>query len=413
MFKRIPGTRDILPQEAAWWQRMEETARLVFSVYNYRQISPPLIEDHALFNRSLGQTTEIVQKQMFLVKNNADIYALRPEGTASVARAYIENNLDKTQGLAKFYYFGPMFRLERPQKGRLRQFHHVGCEAIGSSDPALDAEVIALADALLKSLSISGYQIKINNLGCASDKKELTASLRRKIKDRLPEFCADCRRRFATNVLRILDCKNAGCRSAVTRLDIGEKHLCPDCCRHFTQVRDLLDALKINYQVLPQLVRGLDYYTRTVFEISHPGLGAQDAVGAGGRYDNLIKELGGPDTGAVGFAFGVERLLLAAGIAAEEKISGKLAYIISLGEKARTEALLLLACLRKNGIAADTDYEAKSLKGAMRKANDLGAASVLIIGEDELNKGVVTLKDMRNSQQKEVKREDIIRELKG
>lgn len=391
---------------------MEETARKVFSVYNYRQISPPLIEDHALFNRSLGQTTEIVQKQMFLVKNNDDIYALRPEGTASVARAYIENNLDKTQGLAKFYYFGPMFRLERPQKGRLRQFHHVGCEVIGSSDPALDAEVIALADELLKGLSITGYQIKINNLGCANDKKELAVSLRRKIKDRLPEFCADCRQRFKTNVLRILDCKKDACRSAVSRLDIGEKHLCPDCCRHFARVIGLLDALKINYQVLPQLVRGLDYYTGTVFEISHPDLGAQDAVGAGGRYDNLIKELGGPDTGAVGFAFGVERLFLAAGKTAEEKMSGKLAYIISLGEKARTEALLLLACLRKNGIAADTDYEAKSLKGAMRKANDLGATSVLIIGEDELNKGVVTLKDMQGGEQREIKSEDIIKELK-
>lgn len=412
MFKRIPGTKDILPPETGWWQQAEETAREVFSLYNYRQIRPPLVEEIALFNRSLGQTTEIVQKQMFVIKNDADTYALRPEGTAGVVRAYIENNVDKTDGFAKYYYLGPMFRLERPQKGRLRQFHHIGCEAIGAGDPALDAEVIALADHLLKRLSISGYQIKVNNLGCLKDKTELAASLRRKIKDNLPKFCAECHNRFKTNVLRILDCKNADCKEAVRGLDIGEEHLCQGCRDHFSGVRNILDALNIGYEAVPQLVRGLDYYTGTVFEISHADLGAQDALGAGGRYDNLVKDLGGPEASAVGFAFGVERLYLVRPADSQEN-SKNLVYIVTLGDAARAAGIKLLDSLRKNAIAADANYEGKSLKSAMRKANDLGANVVLIIGDDELKKNVVMFKDMESGEQKEISVGGLIEELKG
>jgi histidyl-tRNA synthetase len=410
MFKRVPGTKDILPQESPFWQKIEELSRSVFSLYNYKEIRLPLIEEAALFNRSLGESAEIIQKQMFIIKGKDDAYALRPEGTASIARAYIENNLDKTTGFIKLYYIGPMFRRERPQKARLRQFHHIGVEAIGSADPNLDVEIISLAAHLLSEFSVDNYKIKLNSLGCAKDKKELTAKLHRALGDKLYKLCADCKIRFKKNSLRILDCKKESCQAAVRNLDIQDAHLCPECKAHFAKVRAGLDSLKINYEVSPYLVRGLDYYTRTVFEITHKSLGAQDALGAGGRYDTLIKELGGPDLGAIGFAFGIERLLLVQG--SGFKVQGKkLVYLITLSEEAKIQGLKLLDRLRKQGIISDTDYEGKSLKSAMRKANDLGARYVLIIGEDELKKNVVTLKDMNSGEQKEIRQEDLIKEI--
>lgn len=410
MFKRVPGTKDILPEEACAWQKIEEISRSIFSLYNYKEIRPPFIEEASLFNRSLGKASEIIQKQMFLIKNKEDVYALRPEGTASIVRSYIENNLDKTTKFVKLFYMGAMFRLERPQKGRLRQFHHIGCEAIGSCSGDLDVEVISLVDNLLAGFSIDGYKIKINSLGCAKDKSGLSAILHKGLKDELQKLCADCRRRFGSNILRILDCKNAGCQEVVRKLDIADAYLCPECKTHFAKVRQGLDALKIDYELTPYLVRGLDYYTRTVFEIAHKDLGSQDALGAGGRYDNLVKELGGPDLGAIGFAFGVERLLLAA--SSKPQVTSKtLVYLITLGDGPRREGLKLLDNLRKCGLACDTDYEGRSLKGALRLANDLGARFVLIIGEDELEKNVMTLKDMVSGEQKEVGEQDLKREL--
>jgi len=411
MFKRISGTKDILPDEASHWRRIEESARSIFSLYNYKEIRTPLIEEASLFNRSLGQTSEIIQKQMFLIKNKEDLYCLRPEGTASIVRSYLENNLDKTTGFVKFFYMGPMFRLERPQKGRLRQFHHIGCEAIGSREANLDVEVISLADNLLKGFSIEGYKIKVNSLGCLKDKKELAKTLQKGLKSKSSKLCPDCQRRFKTNVLRILDCKNDNCREIVGKLEVGENHLCLECKEHFSKVKEGLLALNLNYEISPHLVRGLDYYTRTVFEIAHKDLGAQDALGAGGRYDNLVKELGGPDIGAIGFAFGVERLLLAH--SSKLIAHSKLVYLISLGEEAKRKGLKLLNELRKNGISADTDYEGKSLKSAMRVANDLGSKHVLILGEDELKKNVVTVKDMESGEQKEVKSGELITEIKA
>ena len=411
MFKRVAGTKDILPEEVVYWQKLEETSRSIFSLYNYREIRSPLIEEASLFDRSLGASTEIVQKQMFLIKNKEEAYALRPEATASIVRAYIENNLDKTAGFSKFFYIGAMFRLERPQKGRLRQFHHIGCEAIGSLDAYLDIEVISLADNLLKNFSIGGHKIKINTLGCAKDKKTLAVNLSNALKAKVSDLCDECRRRLKTNVLRILDCKNEPCQEIIRKLSVSHEHICPECKEHFNIVKEGLDSLKINYEVVPYLVRGLDYYTRTVFEISHQDLGAQDALGAGGRYDNLVKELGGPDLGAIGFAFGVERILLVTKPQCHKVTSKNLVYLISLGEQSKNEGLKILHSLRSAGIACDANYEGKSLKGAMRSANDAGARFVLIIGEDELKKGVVTLKDMSSSEQKEVKTEEIIKAL--
>jgi histidyl-tRNA synthetase len=407
MFKRVSGTKDILPEESGVWQAIEETSRKVFSFYNFKEIRPPLVEDAALFNRSLGESTEIVQKQMFIINNREETYALRPEGTASIVRAYIENNLDKVSQFSKFYYLGPMFRLERPQKGRLRQFNHIGCEAIGSYDPSLDVEIISLADHLLRELSISGYSIKLNSLGCPKDKAKLIESLHKELNNKTEDLCADCKERIKKNILRVLDCKNETCKKIVRALKIEDKYLCENCNTHFDAVKSGLDALKIKYEITPHLVRGLDYYTQTVFEITHPELGSQDAIGAGGRYNNLVKELDGPDTGAIGFALGVERLLLATATKAETK-NNSLIYIITLGKEARDKGIEILANLRNNGITADMDYEGKSIKGAMRKASDLKTKFTLIIGEDELKKETVMLKDMDLGEQKEIKMSDLI-----
>ena len=411
MFKRVPGTKDILPDEAGSWQSIETTARKIFSLYNYREIRTPLIEEASLFNRTLGENTEIVQKQMFLIHNQEDVYALRPEGTASIVRSYLENNLDKTAGFIKLYYTGAMFRLERPQKGRLRQFHHIGCEAIGSQEPELDVEVIALAEELLKGFSITDYKIKINSLGCSKDKQALAAKLKEALQKNAKELCADCQVRINNNVLRVLDCKNEACRKIVQDLKLNEAHLCPECREHFEKVKNGLKNLDISFQSEPYLVRGLDYYNRTVFEISHPQLGAQDAIAAGGRYNNLVKELGGPDLGAIGFAFGVERLLLVSKLAAKSA-QNNLVYLITLGEAAKSTGLKILNDLRKSGIPCDTDFLNKSLKGAMRCANDSQAKYVLILGDDELKKNIIALKDMSTGEQKEVALQNLTGELK-
>lgn len=404
MFNRVPGTKDVLPEQVIFWQDIEVTSRKIFSAYNYQEIRPPLIEDAALFNRSLGEATEIVQKQMFTIKREGDLYALRPEGTASIVRAYIENSLDKTRGFAKFYYLGPMFRAERPQKGRLRQFHHIGCEAIGSNGPDIDVEIIALADNLLKAYGVEDYNIVINSLGCAQDKKAFQKFLQDSLKGQKDRLCADCQDRYDRNILRVLDCKNEACQKIIAELKISGSHLCPECLNHFVFVKERLDQLKIAYQVMPTLVRGLDYYNRTVFEIKHEQLGPQqDALGAGGRYDGLVKELGGPEAGAIGFAFGFERLLLALENKNKVDPPGIDCFYIPLGEAARKAGIVLVAQLRSFA-SADTsmNYGCASLKSALRKANDLGARFVVIQGDDELKNNAVSLKNMQNGQQETI-----------
>lgn len=411
MFKKVLGTKDLLPEEVRSWQAVENVCRKIFALYNYREIRTPLIEEAALYARSLGGATEIVGKQMFLIERGEDRYALRPEGTASIVRAYVENGLDKSEGFSKLFYIGPMFRAERPQKGRLRQFHHIGCEALGSSDPGLDAEIISLADALLKAWGVSGYEILVNSLGCLEDKQKLADTLRGSLQARRADLCPECRQRLDGNVLRILDCKNDDCREIVSGLNLETRHLCPDCAGHFRAVLSGLDSCGVKYKVCASLVRGLDYYTRTVFEITHSGLGAQNAIGAGGRYDNLISELGGPDKGAAGFAFGVERVMLASQAPAPGGENLQV-FIVPLGAEARAESVKILAELRASGISADTDYEGKSIKGAMRAANSRGAALSFIIGEDELKTGTVVIKDMAQGAQEAVARQALIEAVK-
>jgi histidyl-tRNA synthetase len=325
-------------------------------------------------------------------------------------RSYLENNLDKTTGFIKLYYIGPMFRLERPQKGRLRQFHHIGCEAIGSPSASLDVEIIALANQLLNNFGITGGIINLNSLGCAKDKQILSLNLKETLQKESVALCSDCQERIKNNVLRVLDCKNEACQKIVKKVCHNQTHLCPECLAHFEEVKNGLANLNIPFQIQPLLVRGLDYYNRTVFEITHSNLGSQDAIGAGGRYNNLVSELGGPDKGAIGFAFGVERLLLALADQPKE-LQKNLIYLITLGDNAKSEGLKILNLLRKANIACDTDYLNKSLKGAMRSANDIGAKKVLILGDDELKNNLITIKDMSNNTQKQIEINNLTREL--
>jgi histidyl-tRNA synthetase len=410
MVKRVRGTQDILPQDTYSWQKIEEVARRFFSLYGYQEIRTPILEEISLFNRSLGETTEIVQKQMFKVQHDNGHLVLRPEGTASVIRAYLENNLDKKKAITKLYYFGPMFRAERPQKGRLRQFHHLGIEAIGSLSPQLDVEVISLTDRLLKELGINKYQICLNSLGCPKDKARLSQELRKRLKDKLAKLCPDCQNRFKRNIFRILDCKNSVCQKVLSHLDLRQDYLCSECQAHFQKVINGLKSINLSFQLSPLLVRGLDYYTRTVFEIKHSQLGAQDALGAGGRYDNLVEQLGGTACGAIGFAFGIERILLAGGGGKNPK-DKDLVFIITLGEPAEQAAAKLLHNLRTHNIFADMDYTSRSLKAQMRRANDLAARFCIIIGDNELKKNVVTLKDMSSGQQQEVSEQKLLNQL--
>lgn len=401
MFKKVSGTKDILPDEVVQWRRLEEISHEVFGRYHYQPIRTPLIEEAGLFNRSLGTTTDIVQKQMFLIQRQQDTYALRPEGTAAIVRAYLENNLDKTSPFIKLYYLGPMFRAERPQRGRLRQFHHIGAEVIGSRSPQVDVELMDLATQLLINFGVTGYTLKLNTLGCPQDTQKLAGLLRTALEPKQEKLCPDCQSRFAGNVLRVLDCKQETCRAIVADLQFSDAFLCAECAAHFQEVLRGLEGLGIQYQHTPVLMRGLDYYTRTVFEIIHPSLGSQDALGAGGRYDTLVNNLGGPETGAMGFALGIERVLLAL---PEQPPAPQtpLIYLITLGDSARGKALLLLHQLRDAGLTADMEYTGKSLKGALRCAHDLASRFVLLLGDDELQKGVITLKDMRQATQQEI-----------
>ncbi len=410
LFKSPRGTKDILAAQSRLWHDLEEAARSVFHTYAYREIRTPIFEEAKLFSRSLGDLTDIVQKQMFLIKRETDTFVLRPEATASIVRAYVENTMYNLSTVTKFFYIGPMFRAERPQKGRMRQFHHMGCEAIGSYHPLLDTEVIILCRALLTALGARDFTIQLNTIGCVQDKKNLSVNLREALLPSKKSFCEDCQIRMTKNIFRVLDCKNRQCRELILSKNIGHEHVCADCKEHFRRVRAALDAAGVPYQINPLLVRGLDYYTRTVFEVTHPQLGAQDAVGAGGRYDNLVKELGGPDRGAVGFALGMERLLIALGIAQDGslEVPGQDVYIIPLGKAATDAGFNLLQEVRAQGISADMDYMEGSLKASLRRADSRKAKIAIVIGDNELSRGTALVKDMAQGTQEEVALSDIV-----
>ncbi|MBF0521591.1 MAG: histidine--tRNA ligase [Candidatus Omnitrophica bacterium] len=408
------GTADILPPETILWQNIEQKVRKVLENYNYREIRTPVFEETALFKRSLGQTSDVVNKQLLeLVSTKEEGFALRPEGTASIVRSYIENSLDKKESLSKLYYIGPMFRGERPQKGRLRQFHQIGVEAIGpdSTSPYLDAEVIHLSLSILKALGLGEITLKINTLGTPQDKENFSKLLRKQLEGNISKLCEDCQSRFERNVFRVLDCKNRDCKEVIKGLSIGTSYLSPESLAYYNQVKAALTALNISYQECPDLVRGLDYYTHTVFEITSAGLGSQDALGAGGRYNNLVEELGGSKADAIGFALGIERIILALG----EKLTAELqtldCFLLSLSDKCTLKAFETLKSLREANISCDMNYRSASMKSLMRLADKSRAEKVLILGEDELQKGIFTVKNMKTGEQSEIKMENIYQEI--
>ncbi len=409
------GTSDILPEEISAWQSLEKKVRLILENYSYREIRTPIFEETALFVRSLGTTTDIVQKQMLnLAGDKKEGFSLRPEGTASIARSYIEHDFDKKEQLSKLYYLGAMFRGERPQKGRLRQFHQIGVEAIGpnSASPYLDAEVIALSVELLKGLGVEGFKLKINTLGSAEDKENFSKLLRQNLSKHKKELCEECQNRLERNVFRILDCKNPQCKNIVDGLDIKGDYLSKESREYYDNVKEALNSLSISFEESSKLVRGLDYYTHTVFEISHEGLGSQDALGAGGRYNDLISQLGGPKVDAIGFALGLERILLALSKDKMQMPKPLDFFLIALDENSLRRGFLLLQELRSKNISGEMNYRASSMKSQMRQADKSGARFVLILGEDELKSSSVTIKDMKSGEQNKVSLDNISGELK-
>jgi histidyl-tRNA synthetase len=410
MYKALRGMKDVIPAESSAWQALEADARNVFERFGYAEIRTPVMEERALFVKSIGDGTDIVTKEMFSFRDRGERdIALRPEGTAPIVRAYLEANLHKTDAFQKLYYIGPFFRAERPQAGRMRQFHQIGAEAIGSASASIDAEIIVLMASILDAAGVSDYKIRLNNLGCHADKKRLSEKLKKTLSDKKAMLCDDCRARLMKNPIRVLDCKKESCRTNVRAALKSLDFLCEACTAHFSQVKQYLKATAAGAKCVDDryIVRGLDYYTGTVFEVSHPALGAQDALGAGGRYDDLVKDMGGPALGAVGFALGVERLLMALKGGAQRYAAPLSVYVATLGEKTRIEGFKAANALREAGISCVIDHEDKSLKAEMRAADSLGARFVLIIGDEELSRGEAALRDMTTKEQSTVKLCDV------
>lgn len=395
------GTKDILPAESPAWDRFFEATDAVFRSYGYGRIDTPIFEAESLFVRAIGGTTDIVNKEMYTFEDKGGrMMSLRPEQTAGVVRAYIEHGLNRGDALFKAFYRGPMFRYERPQGGRQRQFWQIGAEALGSADPALDAEVIDMAAASLRAAGLENVKLSVNSVGCGACRPGYSAKLKDFINSGGADFCPTCLERAKTNPLRAFDCKNPGCRTALKDAPLIVDYLCADCRNHHESVLKCLNALSIKYFDDPRLVRGLDYYAKTVFELTSDKLGAQDAVAAGGRYDGLVAKYGGPDVPGIGFAAGVERILLALadGKTADEK-SATDAYVITMGEQAKLAGMAAANILRNAGYSAVVDYSGKPLKKQMSEADKSGARAVVMIGGDELSAGTVTIRDMENGNQ--------------
>ncbi len=413
MIKAIRGMKDILPPETDRWQRVESAARETFALYGYREMRLPLLERTELFARSIGAETDIVAKEMYTFPDRrGDSLTLRPEATASVLRAVLENGLHLGAGVKKFYLIGPMFRYERPQKGRYRQFNQVSCEALGSDAPELDAEVIFLAMDVLKGLGLTKVRLLINSLGCRECQARFKESLKGYLAMR-SGWCEDCDRRRQANPLRVFDCKSANCQELLVKAPMMRDWLCEDCLTHYRRVKELLERFQVDYEEQPRLVRGLDYYTRTAFEVvAQEGLGSQDAVLGGGRYNGLARDLGGPDLPGIGFAIGEERLVEVLAGEAPPK-TPFLVFIAALGPAARDRAIELLRELRGRGVAAEMDFEDRSLKAQMSLADRLGAAYVTIIGDKELGRGEALVRPMRDISYKRVEKGDLTETKSG
>ena len=412
----IKGFSDVFPEEVEMWQRAEDEARRVFSAYNFAEIRIPILEKTELFSRSIGATTDIVEKEMYTFADHDDdeaLLTLRPEGTAGVVRAYVESEMYKVEPVRKLYYMGPMFRRERPQKGRLRQFHQIGAEALGRGDPFIDAEILLLLHDFFIALGLTEPALQINSLGCSDCRPAYRTLLLQFLRQKEAELCGNCRRRIERNPLRALDCKEPGCIAATADAPSILDNLCAACREHFAVVQRLLGDTGVAYSLNPRMVRGLDYYCRTTFEWTSNQLGSQSAVAAGGRYDGLVEQLGGPAIPGVGFALGVERLVLLLRAQQSFEARGVSLFVVWLGARGRDWAFPLAHRLRQKGLSVELEGEARSLKSQMRRADKLKARSVLIVGDDELDKGKVIVRDMASKHQEEIALTNVENELLG
>ena len=410
------GTKDILPDTVGDWNYVEGEIRELCRRFGYSEIRTPIFEHTELFQRGIGEGTDVVDKEMYTFTDRGErSITLRPENTASAVRAYLQNKLYAQSNLVKLFYIGSMFRYDRPQAGRMREFHQFGVEALGEAHPAVDAEVILLAMNLLEGLGLKDLELSINSVGCPKCRSKYRTMLQDFFRDKLEDLCEDCRSRFERSPLRILDCKKDSDKPYMADAPKITDCLCEECAEHFAKLKELLTSAGISFTHDSRLVRGLDYYTKTAFEIKYPPLGAQSAVAGGGRYDGLIEEMGGNPTPAVGFATGLERLLLAleSQNLLPEKNRSVDAYVVALGETAQAEGFKLLNSLRQQGLSAAMDFAGRSMKAQMKQANKLGAKYSVILGEDEIAEGVVMLRSMEDSSQAKVPMNQVAEKIKA
>ncbi|EOD00653.1 histidine--tRNA ligase [Caldisalinibacter kiritimatiensis] len=417
MLTKAPrGTKDVVPSDSYKWQHVEELFREVCEKFGYKEIRTPGFEHTELFERGVGETTDVVQKEMYTFEDRGGrSITLKAEGTAPAARLFIENKLYAEAQPTKIFYITPVYRYERPQKGRLREHHQFGIEVYGSESPAIDAEVISIVSTIYNKLGVKDIELHINSIGCPQCRKEYNKILKEYLSDKLDKLCKTCNSRYEKNPMRILDCKNESCQAELEDAPLMVDYLCDDCKVHFESVKEYLNELGIDFVVDPKIVRGLDYYTKTAFEFISKEIGAKSTVCGGGRYDGLIEEIGGPKTPAVGFGMGIERLLLTLennGIEIEEP-TGPDVFVVTIGERAEKEAFKLLYKLRNNNISADKDYLDRSIKAQFKYSNKINATYTIVIGDDEIEKDVVTLKNMKTGEQEEIKLSNIVEILKN
>ena len=405
------GTKDILPDTVAQWTHVEKVIRELCARYGYHEIRTPIFEHTELFLRGIGETTDVVEKEMYTFTDRGErSLTLRPENTASVVRSYLQNKLYAADALVKLFYIGSMFRYDRPQAGRYREFHQFGVEALGEASSAVDAEIIVLAVEFLRTLGLQELKLHLNSVGCPKCRPVYRERLQEFFRPHLEELCTDCRSRFERNPLRLLDCKNEHCHALAEDAPRITDCLCDECRTHFAEVQSYLTAAGVPFELDANLVRGLDYYTKTAFEVKYTPLGAQSAVAGGGRYDGLVEEVGGPPTPGIGFAVGLERVLLALekqGLLPEEREAVDV-FVVALGEEARISAFKLLHELRAAKLSAAMDFAGRSMKAQMKQANKKNARFVAILGEDEVKEASALLKDMKTSEQKKLALKDFV-----
>ena len=410
----IRGVKDIMPGEVEKWRWVENKADQVFTRYGFKEIRLPIFEKTKLFSRGIGETTDIVEKEMYTFEDRGgEKVTLRPEGTASVVRAFIEHKMYASQTVHKFYYLGPMFRYERPQAGRFRQFYQIGVEAMGSHNPSIDAEVMTMLMDFFNILGLNQFELQINSLGCDKCRPGYREALKKSITSHLSDLCENCNKRYQKNPLRVLDCKVERDIEIASGLPKITEHICNECKYHFEKVQALLSEAMVPYSINSRLVRGLDYYTHTAFEITSDELGAQNAICGGGRYNTLVEEFEGPSTPCFGFALGLERLIFLVPFDKMEGIENNPdVFVVPLGEEAESRVFNLIHQLRSGGLSVERDYDGGSMKSQMRKANKSASRFALIIGENEIKSGNYQLKNMQDGKQSNITAASCVEEIK-